>query len=293
MASIYALIGACSTKKKDMGFQFQQKANGFSAGGSFIPGDVTDVVSGGAASLNGNFLIGQSFKCRGCGNKHLYQCGSCGKFICYDGAAQNAECPACGASGFVPAETDERIVVSGGAAKKKILLVMDISASMDETTRARTTRLAETKQAAVDEFVRKIPSAEIALVTFGTSVKTVLGFTEDKAKMERAIGALKVDGGTTSPFKFIKENYSSFLESGESGRYIVIFTDGAWAGKTEGHISSANKMRSSGVKIITIGCGGADAAFLGGIATPGANITAADGAIKSGFASASSMLLSQ
>ena len=267
-----SITGACSVRCKPVGLQFIVYGDTYSVAGSFT---VTGVAKGGEEqTLSGNFVLGQGFRARGCklcGNKYLYLCSNCGRFICYDGKSHSGvECPACHNRAAVPETKGDNIVRSATARKVEVLFVMDVSSSMDMKIRGGFTRLDETKRAAVENFIRPLAGARMGLVTFGTTVRTDLPFTEDASQMERAIMGLTSRHGTTSPLKHIKENYGDFLKpSSGTDRYIVIFTDGAWAGNTDGHISVARRMHAAGVKIITIGCADADQSFLSAIATSG------------------------
>ena len=113
MAKIITTIGACSVRKKPIGLQFVVEGGESSLGGSYaIAGDKA-VVSG--ESPAGKVVIGPNFArlgCKYCGNKAVFLCGDCGRYVCYDGKAQrNFTCPSCGAVANVPA-------VSGGVIPK-------------------------------------------------------------------------------------------------------------------------------------------------------------------------------
>ena len=110
MAKIITTVGACSTRKKPIGLQFVVEGGESALSGSFSVG-AKIVVS--AEGLTGAPVIGAAYArtgCKYCGNKHVYQCGACKKFVCYDGTAQkNHECPLCGSRADVPACNDSRI----------------------------------------------------------------------------------------------------------------------------------------------------------------------------------------
>lgn len=114
MAKIITTIGACSTKKKAIGLQFIIGNGESELGGSYLVSGESAVVS--SDPLVGTPVIGASFArtgCKYCGNKAVFRCGSCGRFICYDGhAARNFACPACGSVANVPATTGKTIVSS-------------------------------------------------------------------------------------------------------------------------------------------------------------------------------------
>lgn len=281
MAKVTSVVGGCSTKNKPVGFQFVSNGGNYFLEGSFVMGQG---ASSEESALTGDFRVGQSYHTRGCrlcGNKLVYQCGHCGSFVCYDGKSKkNAECPVCHKKSNVPATTDERIVRSAVNKNIQIVMAMDVSGSMY-------TGLAETKIAAINEFVKKFPDAEIALVTFETEVSTVCSFTKDHLKLERAINSLRPLGGTSSPFRHIIDHYPAFCsKQGDDNRYLVVLTDGAWAGNADGHVNTAAKLKQNGVKIITIGCAGADMRFLAQVATPGANIEVSGNDIGGAYATA-------
>ena len=110
MAKIITTVGACSTRKKPIGLQFVAEGSECALSGSFSVG-AKIVVS--AEGLTGTPVVGAAYArtgCKYCGNKHVYQCGACKKFVCYDGTAQkNHECPLCGSRADVPACNDSRI----------------------------------------------------------------------------------------------------------------------------------------------------------------------------------------
>lgn len=282
--TIVAVGGKCSFRGQDVGFQFIKYDAVCELAGSFsvTPGE----KSASMGDLTGKFVIGQNFKahgCKLCKNRFVYQCGACKALVCYDGAEhRDVACPACGAVMTVPATKDDRIVMSGKAESDAwIMLAMDVSGSMAGG------RISETKQAAVDSFLRKFTSGRFALVTFGWSVETVLPFTTDLRKVENAIGALTADGGTPSPLPHILSRHADFLRAAGK-RYLVIFTDGAW--DYGNHIADAQAIKQAGVEIITIGCAGADQRFLSQIATPGAHIVASDGHLAEKWAEALSII---
>ncbi len=119
MSKIITKLGACSTKKKPLGMQFVINGSEAALGGSYAISGETATVS--SEALAPNLVIGDSFKrtgCKHCGNKFVYQCGACKRFICYDGRAiHNAKCPACGATADVPAASANRIPVTGATGR--------------------------------------------------------------------------------------------------------------------------------------------------------------------------------
>lgn len=280
MATITPIVGMCSTTKKEVGFQFVQEGNKLVAKGSFraYGGDESSVTN-----VSGEFYTASTFRCT-CGNNHLYQCRSCGKFICYDGSTQtNATCPSCGKKDRLPDVTEQgRIMCSGSGSggSADIILAIDISGSMYGY------RLETVKKAAIEEFIKKYTqSCRMALISFETHVVVQSPLTTDLKKIEMLIDKLSSTGGTTSPLEMVLKNqcFSDFLNA-SNNRYLVILTDGEWFGSKKEHISQANEIKAKGVKILTIGCTGADKHFLKKISSPDGSITTSDSGIRNAFA---------
>lgn len=281
--AIVAIKGGCSVKKVAVGFQLKVAPGEYFLGGSFkynAAGGGGPVVSD--EKLSGSFRYNQSYPgCRECGNKFVYQCCHCGEFICYNGEeTRGAVCPSCGQKSDVPKTKDDRIVrscMASGAENNEIMLAIDVSGSMSSET-AGVSRLAEMKVAMTTQFVSKFQGASMALIQFGPGVRTVQDFTTNNATVINAINSLTISGSTPSPLPHVINNFPDFMlgRSGKS-RYLVIFTDGSWDEGYSFNEPLAKKIRDAGIKIITIGCTGADMNFLNKIATPGAVITTGGG----------------
>ena len=292
---IITIEGGCTKRNKLVGYQFNPINNKYYICGSY---SVTPGSSHGSEEeLDGEFLYGQYTRgCKLCGNKFVYQCANCSSFNCYDGEEQiGLECPVCGSKANVPATTDKRIVRSAsGKPNVEIILAIDTSSSMQEEISRGVTRLDEMKRAAIDNFITKFDGVRMAVVAFSTSVKTVLPFTDDTNAIKRAVNSLRAVGGTASPFAHIRNNYVDFCENNGGtrapARYIVVFTDGAWSGVTEGHVSTAEKLKDNGVSIITIGCAGADYDYLKRVASDGANIEVSGSDFGSAYATAATKI---
>ncbi len=276
------ITGGCSKYNSAMGYQFIENGDVLTAKASLkVYGEGDDEEF---PEIAGSFYTAPDFKCR-CGNTHLYQCKACGKFICYDGKEQKgAYCPVCHAKNDVPAAAaDGRIMCSGHAAalrKVDIVLAIDTSVSM-----AKNGRMDTVKRAAINEFVSRYEGSRMALVSFGgqASVKQVL--TSDLNKVKAGINALKPDGGTVSPFATVlRDPQLEDFRNSVNDRYLVVFTDGEWSGKSEGNVSSARKIKDKGIKILSIGCAEANAVFLKEISSPDCSIVTSDEGIGSAFA---------
>lgn len=285
MSKIVAITGMCSSANKPTGYQFVPEDNKLVARGSFrMYGGGDEVVS----DVAGNFYTAPTFKCT-CGMGHLYQCKECGSFVCYDGKAhEKLQCPSCHALNYVPAAApDGRIARSGkaGSAMVDIVLAIDTSSSMNAGG-----RLAVVKQAAVEEFVARYEGkCRMAVMSFDTKVSVLTPLTDNLSAVKRLIGGLSAYGGTTSPFGAVLRDakLKDFRES-QNKRYLVVFTDGEWAGDRDGNISSSMKIKDMGITILSIGCAGADADFLNRISSPDGSIVTTDSGIRSAFATVAS-----
>lgn len=281
MVKVTPILGMCSTKRKNMGFQFVSEGDRLIARGAFYDyggGEKRD------DNVSGKFYTDPSFKCA-CGKNHLYQCHSCGKFICYDGSAlTDAVCPICGSKDSVPASNAERRIACSvkPVGKLDIVLAIDISGSMGGS------RLDTVIRSAINEFVNKYEgnkNCRMALISFESSVVVQSYLTTDLGKIRRLIKGFKPAGGTNSPLNKVltDKGFSEFLNS-SNNRYLVIFTDGEWSHTRSEHIGHANKIKNKGIKILSIGCSGADSAFLKAISSPDGSIVTNDAGITEAFA---------
>lgn len=285
MSKIVAITGMCSSANKPTGYQFVPEDNKLVARGSFrMYGGGDEVVT----DVAGNFYTAPNFKCT-CGMGHLYQCKECGSFVCYDGKAHDKlQCPSCHVVDYVPAASkDGRIARSGkaGGIPVDIVLAIDTSSSMNAGG-----RLAVVKRAAVEEFVAKYEGkCRMALMSFDTKVTVLTPLTDNLSAVKQLIGALSADGGTTSPFgAVLRDAALNDFRASKNKRYLVVFTDGVWAGDRNGHISSSKKIKDMGITILSIGCAGADADFLDEISSPNGSVVTTDSGIRSAFATVAS-----
>lgn len=117
MPKIITYAGACTAQKKPVGFQFAVNGGECTLCGSYTLVGDSAVVSGG--ELPAEPVLGSTFSkvgCKCCGNRSVFRCGSCGKFLCYNGhALRNFACPFCGEVGDVPAARGNAIPRSSAA----------------------------------------------------------------------------------------------------------------------------------------------------------------------------------
>lgn len=291
---IKSVTGACSSSVKLLGIQFKKEGDRYIAAGSYKFSPVAS-FGGAEEKLSGKFEVSPNFKCKICGNRFLYQCCSCGAFVCYDGTENGgAVCPSCGNRAGVPAAKPPFIVRSGGAPKVDIVLAIDVSASMAEKF-GGVSRLDQVKKAMIEGYVDKFGGvSKMGLISFGTTVEVNQPLTLDKERIKRAINALDFRGGTTSPLACVRNGgeLDEFRRS-TNEKYLVIFTDGAWAGDTDGHIHTAERLKKKGIRIIAIGCDGASESFLKKIASPDGAIVTSDGNIGSAIADSATSKVGQ
>lgn len=100
-----------------------------------------------------------------------------------------------------------------------VVLVIDTSGSMEGKS------IELVKQAAKNFIARSQPGDRIALMTFDTEVKTVVGFTDDREKILKAIDSLKASGDTAL-YDAVSSAVSLAQREKTNNRFVVLFTDG-------------------------------------------------------------------
>lgn len=135
----------------------------------------------------------------------------------------------------------------------EVCLLIDVSGSMSGNP------LQEAKSAA-NAFVDKceFPRIMVSVVSFETDSHRHCRLSADPKAVQSAIGKLSIGGGT---------NMSAGLDEagktlGSNGqRFIVLMTDGE-PNSQEDAITSANRLKNSGIDIVAIGTSGADRRYL-------------------------------
>jgi Ca-activated chloride channel family protein len=149
-------------------------------------------------------------------------------------------------------------VVAGAQA---VCLLIDCSGSM------RGSKLQEVKLAAADFVSRHGSQADrIAVVGFDNRAQRVCPLSDDTARLKRAIGGL-TDGGSTAMDVGLRASAEELAElppewhDSSPTRSILLFTDGQ-PDNAQATLAAASSCRSSGLRIVAIGTGDADTAFL-------------------------------
>jgi Ca-activated chloride channel family protein len=121
--------------------------------------------------------------------------------------------------------------------KAQVLLVIDVSGSMDESAGGGRSRLEAAKRAAIDGLTRLHPDDEVSLWTFSTPLggatrpyTEVVPFAPMRANAERlrsAIGGLHPEGGTAL-YTTVRAAQQSMIAQYEPDRInaVVVLTDG-------------------------------------------------------------------
>lgn len=102
----------------------------------------------------------------------------------------------------------------------------------------------------------------VALISFETTVHTVLKPTKEKFAINMAIDSLSIGGGTEQPLSMAY----NMLQNFESDRYIVVLTDGSWSNSNVA-LNVSNLCRQEGIEIMAIGIGSVNEGFLKQIST--------------------------
>jgi Ca-activated chloride channel family protein len=115
----------------------------------------------------------------------------------------------------------------GGTQSADVMLVLDVSNSMNETGTTGEAKIEEAKSAAL-EFLGTIdPSFRIGLVTFSDDVRLISTLTKDKATIRAGINSLSA-GGYTVLGDGIAAGVDELSSKGDpnAAKYIVLMTDG-------------------------------------------------------------------
>jgi Mg-chelatase subunit ChlD len=137
---------------------------------------------------------------------------------------------------------------------------MDVSSSMQESTRDGRTKL-EAATAAARAFAREMQrdtGSRIGIVSFAAEAQTVLDLATDPASVERALSSLEPGRQTCIPCA-LEEAEAAFERAPaheDAVRAIVLLTDGRSNPRpVDEAIPIAERMHAAGITIVTIGLG--------------------------------------
>jgi molecular chaperone DnaK (HSP70)/uncharacterized protein YegL len=152
--------------------------------------------------------------------------------------------------------------VKGGAMDVEILLAVDLSGSMYGSP------LQQARKAMAD-FVDNFGegSVKIGVIGFADGVKPILAPDGDYKKVKKIIKTFSENGvGVGNDAEPFTETYKIFSRCDADLKYLIVLTDGCWSYQDEA-IKAAEKCHASGIEVIALGFGGADANFLRKIAS--------------------------
>lgn len=143
----------------------------------------------------------------------------------------------------------------------EVMLMIDTSGSMSS-------RIDKAKEAAKSfASLFDLKNSSISIISFGNETVCKCKKSHNLSELNKAIDNIVVGevgfGTGATPIGEYSKSFSSNVQ-----RIMVILTDGEWFQKDE-EISSANKAKSSGIRIQAIGIGEADEDFLKKISSDG------------------------
>jgi molecular chaperone DnaK (HSP70) len=141
------------------------------------------------------------------------------------------------------------------------VLTIDVSGSMQGS------KLAEAKAAClgfIDELERAGLADRVAVVSFGSDARTILGLGGSSAATRRAVEALSIEGSTNLAAGLRCADAELAAHAGR--RVVVVLTDGEPDDRASA-LTVRGRLVESGVEVIARGVAGADEAFLDELST--------------------------
>lgn len=164
-----------------------------------------------------------------------------------------------------------------------VILVIDVSGSMDEATSDGISKLNATKQAGSAFIAQLTPNDRVGVVGFSNGAFTAIGLTRDFVAAQEAVNGLTLGGGTNIASGI--DEASSILGGpdqapvGTTIPVIIVLSDGQDNASTVNNAAARARTILEEVKIASIGLGtGVDTGLLEGIADPGLAFFTADSA---------------
>jgi len=157
-----------------------------------------------------------------------------------------------GCVSLIFAAADPRVQGALLSQQKQIVLVIDVSKSM-EATDVAPSRLDAAKEAA-NRFIDKLPEGyEVGLVSYSEMAKVMASPTMDRPKVSAIVDGLTTLGGTATGDALITA-LNLFGDAGEGG-VIVLLSDGMQTAGTITTEQAAKTISSAGVKVYAIALG--------------------------------------
>jgi Ca-activated chloride channel family protein len=167
-----------------------------------------------------------------------------------------------GLTGLVLAAADPVLNLEVARSRASVILVIDVSGSMDATD-VLPSRLDAARNAARTLINQLPPSAEVGLVSFNTKSTLQTPLTTDHGAVSSALDNLRAGGGTaigegiTAALDELARSVASTPEASRPPALIVLLTDGSNNAGIDPQ-TAADSARAASVPVVTVGIGARD-----------------------------------
>jgi len=167
-----------------------------------------------------------------------------------------------GLTGLVLAASHPLLNLEVARNRASVMLVIDVSGSMDATD-VLPTRLEAARSAARTLINQLPPNAEVGLVTFNTKATLLSPLTTDRSALFTSLDSLRAGGGTaigdgiTAALDELARSVATTPEASRPPAIIVVLTDGASNAGVDPQ-TAADNARAASVPVVTVGIGKLD-----------------------------------
>jgi Ca-activated chloride channel homolog len=205
-----------------------------------------------------------------------------------------------GLTGLVLAAADPVLNLEVARSRASVMLVIDVSGSMDATD-VFPSRLVAARSAARQLIDQLPPGAEVGLVSFNSKATLLTPLTTNHDNVTSALDSLRANGGTaigegiTAALDELARSVATTPEASRPPAIIVVLTDGASNAGIDPQ-TAADNARAASVPVVTVGVGQRDKATtvhgqpVGGVDEPTLQGIAATTGGKYYYASAAGQL---
>jgi Ca-activated chloride channel homolog len=189
-----------------------------------------------------------------------------------------------GLTGLVLAAADPVLNLEVARSRASVMLVIDVSGSMDATD-VLPTRLDAARSAAKTLINQLPPNAEVGLVSFNTKATLLTPLTTNRDSVTSALDSLRAGGGTaigegiTAALDELARSVATTPEASRPPAIIVLLTDGSSNAGIDPQTAAANA-RAASVAVQTVGIGQRDKPTF----IHGQQVDAVDEAVLQGIA---------
>jgi Ca-activated chloride channel family protein len=169
-----------------------------------------------------------------------------------------------GLTGLVLAAADPVLNLEVARSRASVMLVIDVSGSMDATD-VFPSRLVAARSAARQLIDQLPPGAEVGLVSFNTNATLLTPLTTNHDSVTSALDSLRANGGTaigegiTAALDELARSVATTPEASRPPAIIVVLTDGASNAGIDPQAAAENA-RAASVRVVTVGVGQRDKA---------------------------------